>query len=428
MRDGSGTLSSRGKREVAILGDGTFGLQREQTIADSKVRDVFTPYAPIDVVDHFFGREKEVAHLVSVINSPGQHVLLYGDRGVGKTSLAKITCTLVQRSKVSTGRFFTRRCDSEDSFASLLRDPLRYVGYDYQVSEETEEQFTEGGGKVSLGVAEGGGKRGQSTLIKRVPEYQAESPAWVAEKLKRLKALFLIDEADSLSRKTDRKKIAQLMKLLSDEKSEFTIMVVGIAETGEDLMAGHQSVERCLKETHLSRMTDGDLRDIVRRGMEKLKLSPTDAVVDRIVSISSGYPHFTHLICLKCAESAIVDRRGHIGIDHLQQALRDSVEESEGALKRRYDATLRGCTHAREYVAIMRAAASCGTHEFGSQQIQDRLEGILSIEIPRKTLSRYMSNMVCNGSRGVFNRISKGVYKFADPRMPSFVRMAEAQD
>ena len=89
-----------------------------------------------------------------------------------------------------------------------------------------------------------------------------------------MKGLFLIDEVDALSRKGDIKKLAELIKLLSDGNSKFKIMVVGIADTGEDLTAGHPSVERCLKETHLSRMDNGGLKDIIVTGMEKLNISP----------------------------------------------------------------------------------------------------------------------------------------------------------
>ncbi|WP_367379138.1 AAA family ATPase, partial [Halomonas sp. PR-M31] len=77
------------------MGNGTFGLENEIIIQKSGLRDIFTPHTPVDEVKHFFGREEEASRLVSVVNSPGQHILLYGDRGVGKTSLAKTTCKVI---------------------------------------------------------------------------------------------------------------------------------------------------------------------------------------------------------------------------------------------------------------------------------------------------------------------------------------------
>jgi Holliday junction resolvasome RuvABC ATP-dependent DNA helicase subunit len=410
------------------MSDGTFGLTREATLADSKVRTVFTPFAPINVLDHFFGREKEVSQLVSVINSPGQHVLLYGDRGVGKTSLATIACRLLQDTKVSRGKFFAKSCDSEDTLASIVQDPLRYTGVDYEIAERTQSHTESGDVRVKLFVADGGVAGNRTTTVRRIPEHKANSPSWVADRLAKVKALFLIDEADALSRKADRKKLAELIKLLSDAKSDFKVMIVGIASTGEELTAGHPSVERCLKETHLSRMADDDLRDIVINGMEKLKLQPTPDVIETIVSISAGYPHFTHLICLKCAENAIVARERVITDDSLGIALRDAVSESEGVLKRRYERTMRGTKHEAEYVSILETAAQCSSPEFTLCSLHANLESRLGVSIPSRTLSRFMANLIESGSRGVFIRVGKGIYRFSDPRMASFVKMIARQE
>lgn len=51
---------------------------------------VFSPIAPIKRKDFFFGRRMQLDHIVDAINETGQHAILYGERGVGKTSLANI--------------------------------------------------------------------------------------------------------------------------------------------------------------------------------------------------------------------------------------------------------------------------------------------------------------------------------------------------
>ena len=75
--------------------DTDFGLRRESLIAKSKVRSIFTPHQPIVSQDLFFGRSKSVSKLIENINTPGQHAILYGDRGVGKSSpLCQDSCRL----------------------------------------------------------------------------------------------------------------------------------------------------------------------------------------------------------------------------------------------------------------------------------------------------------------------------------------------
>ena len=56
---------------------------------------VFTPTAPIQQKEFFIGRLKELNHIVNAINEKGQHAILYGERGVGKTSLANIMTTKI---------------------------------------------------------------------------------------------------------------------------------------------------------------------------------------------------------------------------------------------------------------------------------------------------------------------------------------------
>ena len=72
-----------------------FGLNREKKIAESGVRDIFAPHRPIAEGNLLFGRQTEVRSIIETLNTPGQHVLLYGERGVGKTSIANVISSLM---------------------------------------------------------------------------------------------------------------------------------------------------------------------------------------------------------------------------------------------------------------------------------------------------------------------------------------------
>lgn len=56
----------------------------------SGVREVFTPHNPVTKQEYLHGRESVVSRIIKATNTPGQHALLYGDRGIGKTSVANI--------------------------------------------------------------------------------------------------------------------------------------------------------------------------------------------------------------------------------------------------------------------------------------------------------------------------------------------------
>lgn len=405
------------------MANGSFGLDKEALIIKSGIRDVFTPHIPVDEITHFFGREDEATRLVSVINSPGQHILLYGDRGVGKTSLAKTTCKLILQ-KLQQGHFFEKRCDSGDTFSSIFEAPLAECGIDLAFKEATQTHNQGGGATVSVPFAKAGVSSKRKTQTTTTTRFKPESPSWVAHQLKSLSGIMLIDEADAIQEDSDKKKIAELIKLLSDQNSNFKLVVVGIAPTGEQLTAGHPSVERCLKEVSLQRMCDDDLKKIILNGMNSLNLRPDDAVVEKIVDISAGYPHFTHLISLKCGESAVVTENKHITKDVLKNALNEAVRDSEGALQRMLETTLRALNTPQEYKLLLLTASYCNAPEFRSVELREKLKSKFGVDVDSKTLSRRLTKLTQGSDSTILHKPARGCFQFSDPRMPSFLKMA----
>lgn len=60
-----------------------------------EANQLFTPSTPISVADLFAGRSSQIYRIIDAIGERGRHVILYGERGVGKTSLAQIIPHLV---------------------------------------------------------------------------------------------------------------------------------------------------------------------------------------------------------------------------------------------------------------------------------------------------------------------------------------------
>ncbi|MDN3652089.1 AAA family ATPase [Thalassotalea ponticola] len=409
------------------MANGDFGLSNEAAIIKSGIREIFTPHIPVDEISHFFGREDEATRLVSVINSPGQHILLYGDRGVGKTSLAKTTCKVILQ-RLQRGLFFEKRCDSGDSFSSIFEEALEASGVDLSFKEEVHTHNDGGGAGLNAGIVKASVSSKRETKTTSAPNFKPESPSWVANQLKGLSGIMLIDEADAIALDSDKKKIAELIKLLSDNNSNFKIIVVGIATTGEELTAGHPSVERCLKEVSLQRMCDDDLKKLILNGMHRLSLIPDNDVVDKIVDISAGFPHFTHLISLKCGEAAIINKNKHVTVDVLKSALNEAVKDSEGALQRMLESTLRALNTPQEYKLLLLTASYCNTPEFRSAELRDKLMSKFGVEVDSKALSRRLTKLTQGEKTTILHKPARGCFQFTDPRMPSFLKMALNSD
>ncbi|MGB9303997.1 MAG: AAA family ATPase, partial [Mycobacterium sp.] len=81
---------------------------------------VFTPSTPVNSRSAFSGRIDQIMQITSAVVQPGRHVILYGERGVGKTSLANILSDLLVRTEDAYRNFAVRvNCSVSDDFRSI---------------------------------------------------------------------------------------------------------------------------------------------------------------------------------------------------------------------------------------------------------------------------------------------------------------------
>ena len=81
--------------------------------------EVFSPARAITSIEFLKGRETNLKEIARAFTSPGRHAFIYGDRGVGKTSLA---LTSAQIHQSSDGEPICVSCDSETTLFSLIKD------------------------------------------------------------------------------------------------------------------------------------------------------------------------------------------------------------------------------------------------------------------------------------------------------------------
>lgn len=398
-----------------------FNLDKEKLIVGSGVRHLYTPYQPIQEMELFFGREKEVSNIITQLNTPGQHSVLYGDRGVGKTSLANIAAEMLK--DLVGGKLFVKRCDSGDNFESIVESLLCEVGCDLRMLSQQCHKAEGGKAGLDLKII----SAGVDTKTTSVQEFdglrdKARSPSWVASQLKDLKALFLLDEIDVIA-KEEKWKIAELVKQLSDVGSGLKFLIVGIAETASELTQGHESVQRCLKETPLRKLSDSEIESIVITGASKLGLEFSLSAIQKIITVSSGYAHFAHLLALKAAESAIGERRREIRLGHVKEATDDAMGDAEGSLRTKYDSVVRSA-NTEEFKKILFAASDIKKDEFTAADLRGSYGELFKKDIKQSWLNAYLQKIVSDGAETILRRLAKGVYKFNDPRMPSYIRLA----
>src|SRR5688500_10289417 len=85
---------------------------------------VFRPNTPISEKDLFAGRVDQMRRVLDAVNQEGQHAVIFGDRGVGKTSLANVLSQFFQGGVVLAPRV---NCDGSDTFDRLWRKVFEQI-------------------------------------------------------------------------------------------------------------------------------------------------------------------------------------------------------------------------------------------------------------------------------------------------------------
>jgi energy-coupling factor transporter ATP-binding protein EcfA2 len=91
------------------------------------IHRAFTPNTPVNSIDLFSGRHKQIDKVLGAVFSPGQHAAIYGERGVGKSSLANIIYDLVFAAGKQNFVPARVNCSQGITFAEIWREVFKQV-------------------------------------------------------------------------------------------------------------------------------------------------------------------------------------------------------------------------------------------------------------------------------------------------------------
>jgi len=397
-------------------------VKRETLIKKSKVRDIFVPSYPISRESLLFGRENEVKRLIGKISSPGGHAVLFGDRGVGKTSLANIV-SLHYKELNGSEKVYTHSCNPDDDLKSIMRMTLLRYGVDINIKQKSTTHGDNKKAKIQIPVAGAELASNMSHTETIQPTYDTLMPSYIVDTLGKHKGLLIIDEVDVLENSRVIHELAILIKQLSDNGAVFKIMLVGIARTVQGLMHGHKSAGRAFIEVKLNRLNERELRNIIIEGGERLGLSFEDEVILHIAIISAGYPYFTHLIALKCAEEAVLDNRKTINIKHLPLALVQAADDAESSLRSIYQDAI-NFDETSLHAQLIHAAVLCKKTEFTTKEWVKHFRSNTNEKPSKDRIIQVLRELISSKDAKIFAQIKKNVFCFHDPRMPSYTLLS----
>jgi Cdc6-like AAA superfamily ATPase len=386
-------------------------LTSEQIERDREVRGAFSPSVPIRRRDLFAGRTEQLLEMGEAIDEPGQHAVIYGERGVGKTSLAAVC-----EEFFATGLSVKINCQTSDSYTSVWRKAfgeLRIV---------TEAQ--------ALGFSSET-KRTVVTAAEYFSGVEELTPDHVRVGLdmlgKNQPVTVFFDEFDRINDSTAHRLFADTIKTLSDQVVPATVVVVGVADDVDGLVSEHQSIERALVQIHMPRMSRKELGDIVKRGLDSVGMSADEHAVERITALSQGLPHYTHLLAQQAASAAVWDDEQQVNIEHVDTAISAALKKAQESLADDYYRA----THSNRdtlYKQVVLAAACARADErgyFAAAALRQPLSLILNRAVGIPQFATHLNALA--GDRGPILKkegsFKKFRYRFIKPIMQPYVIM-----
>ncbi len=385
-----------------------------------KVSRAFSPSAPVAVEALFAGRTRELRTLLDTVPVRGCHAIIYGERGVGKTSLARVLTVFMKVD--SEGSVLTpyASCDSTDTFDSVWRKVLG----DLKVIRESLS------GEASPPQ--------EGTAADSLPTDTYLTPEWIRQYLEfygeDCTLAVIVDEFDCLRDPGQRQLFAETIKLLSDRSSPVTVILVGVADDVASLLAEHASVERALVQVQMPRMSRDELQEIIEKALKQVAMKIERLATDRIAYLSQGLPHYTHLLGLETAKQAIESGTLTIRLGHVLPAVRAAIDNAQATIRDSYHKATMSPHKDNLYGKVLLACAIAQGDEqgyFAAANVRDPICRIAkhAYEIP--SFSRHLHDF-CEENRGmVLRRIgAKHSYRFrfANPLLQPYVIMKGVAD
>ena len=312
---------------------------------------VFTPGAAINEKSLFAGRLKQIRRIVDTVSQTGLHAVLYGEPGVGKTSLANVCSEFL--SGIDTNILAPKiNCVTADTFSSIWRKVFSEVAITKKVR---------GAGFHPI-------ERDSNVLLSdQLPD--VIRPDHVMAALNELShhyvTIIIIDEFDRIHHQSVRKEMADTVKMLSDHQTRATLLLVGVADAVTDLISEHQSIERALLQIHMPRMEQDELEEIISTGLDKLTMSIDVQTVAEIVSLAKGLPYFVHLLCLHAARKALDTNESKINTGHLEGAVKEALDGAQQTMRTSYHRATTSVRKETIHKHVLLACALAKTDEFG---------------------------------------------------------------
>lgn len=384
-----------------------------------RVGEVFTPAIPVKEDRLFAGRRDQIHAIIDAINQRGQHAVLYGERGVGKTSLANVLESFLKDAQLIAPRV---NCASSDSFSSLWQRMFAQI-------------------KI-LASTRTAGFRGQTGLIPTAisslidaSDVTVDMIRGVVDQLSQHALLALIfDEFDTIKKVDVRRAMAELIKLFSDYDIRATLVLVGVGDSVKDLIREHTSIERAIVQVRMPRMSDEELVEILNVGTKSLGMRIAGDAVSNVVQLSKGLPHYTHLLGLHATRKALARNSLEVSDEDVNGAIEASLEKAHQTTIDAYNLATHSVRSKHLFKEVLLACALAPADEVGwftASAVREPLRAITKISYDIPAYVRHLNAFTTNERGRILQKSGaahKYRFRFDNPLMQPFIILRGHRD
>lgn len=383
-------------------------------LAQERLDKSFTPHRPIDLPEFFAGRLDLLYRANDAANTSGLHIVLFGERGTGKTSIAHVLAHRLQEPERRDGRrAILVSCNSSDNYASIWRKVFQEILLEQRQLGFAQQAAVTVVGRVDLDASMRD-PNDVRLLVRSLPN----------------PSVIFIDEFDRVPPDSDaRRLMADTIKLFSDTNVRSTIVLVGVAESIDELVTEHRSIARNIAQIQVKPMTVEELSEIVQKGFERAGLGCEGGLDRRIAYLSQGYPHYAHLLGLWAGRRAIEAGRLEVTADDLRRAIPDALENASGGVQHEYARAVGSVRKDTLYKEVLLACALAPKDALGRFSATDVREPLRAVTGHDYGTGAYQGHLAkfCEALRGpVLKRTgSRRNYRwqFVNPQLIPYVRL-----
>ncbi|MGZ3272302.1 MAG: ATP-binding protein [Caulobacteraceae bacterium] len=275
-----------------------------------KLRAAYTPSQPVFDPRMFAGRLAVLKSTIRAIEDQRLHLVIYGERGIGKTSLLHMLTSAARSARYIVVYL---SCGAASNFDETFRAVASEIPLLFHSDYAPTTAEAETGSSVANLLAPG----------PLLPRQFGD----LCSKLTGTRVLIVLDEFDRATNPQFRRDVAELVKILSDRSARVQVVVAGVAADLAELVEHIPSVRRNILAIPIPLMASDEVEQLVKNGERTSGITVTPAARKHIVEIASGSPYIASLLCHHAALDALDNGRMEVTPADVSTALEQALGE-----------------------------------------------------------------------------------------------------